>query len=241
MKSLVVFTFVFALHTLVMAQKENNANVVAHMTGDEEISLNTNFEFLKSISINLVTGNEGSPSNLNYMLRYPESESYMAMSISGFSDDAAESIPEVVLDFDQRTRITFMSFGDIKMARTHTLDEGQENVSIIDFNPGVLKETGNSEDILGLESIEYILTDGDYRGSIWLTANVDERLKKQFVDLGLKFRGADSNSPSGYIMRVTADNTVTKEIMHLNINEIKTDDVYSIDARTYVTTASPSR
>lgn len=240
MKSLVLFAFVFAFNNLVVAQKDDTANAVAHFTGSEEISLTQNFEFLKSISINFITGNKTSPSNLNYTLRYPDTESYMAMSISGFSDDGGESIPEIVLDFDHETRITFMSFGEIKIARTHKLDDAQKDISILNLNPGILKETGKSKNILGYKSLEYKLSDGDLGGSIWITPSVDDGLKKQFKDLGLQYISSDSTSPSGYIMCVDADNKVTKEVMQLNISNINTNDEYSIDARSYVTTASPT-
>lgn len=238
MKTLVLFICVFAFHNLAQAQKENISNVVAHLAGNEEVSLTQKFDFLKSISINFVSGNTTSPSNLNYTLRYPDTDSYIAMSISGLSDEGAESIPEIVLDFEQETRITFMSFGDIKMARTCKLSDSQKDISIINLIPGNLKKTGKSQDILGYNSTEYKLTDGDFKGSIWLTASLDESLKKSFNDLGLNYKSADSNSPSGYIMRVEANNKITKEVMQLNVSDINTNDAYSIDAGTYVTTSS---
>lgn len=238
MKSLVLFTLVVAFNNLALAQNENTSNVVAHLAGSEEVILTKKFDFLKSISINFVTGNISSPSNLNYTLRYPETESYIAMSISGLSDKASESIPEVVLDFDQETRITFMCFGDIKMARTCALKDSQKDISILSLNAGTLKETGKSQDILGYKSFEYKLHDGDFKGSIWLTAALDEDLKKPFNDLGLKYKSVDSNSPSGYIMRVDANNKITKEVMHLNVSDINSNDTYSIDAGTYVTTSN---
>src|SRR5690606_29803529 len=101
MKSLVVITFVFAFHTLVLAQKDKSYSAVAHLAGSEAVSLTKKFDFLKSISINLIVGNTIDPSNLNYTLRFSEKESYMAMSISGLGDDEVESVPEIVLDFDE--------------------------------------------------------------------------------------------------------------------------------------------
>lgn len=238
MKSLVFFIFVFTSHNFVQAQNENTSTAIAHLIGNEEASLTQKFDFLKSVSINFISGSKASPSNLNYTLRYPETESYMAMSISGFSDASTESIPEVVLDFDQETRITFMCFGDIKMVRTCTLEGTQKDVSILNLHPGTLRKTGKSQDILGYKSVEYKLSDGDFIGSIWLTASIDEGLKKSFNDLGLKYKAADSDSPSGYIMRVDADNKVTKEIMQLSVSDININDAYSIDAGTYVTTTA---
>lgn len=239
MKTLVVLSFVLAFHGFVQAQNENTTKALSRLAGSEEIDLTQKFDFLKSISINVISGSKNSPSNLNYILRYPEFESYMAMSISGLSDEGSESIPEIVLDFDQETRITFMSFGDIKMARTSKLNDSQKDISILKLNSGILKKTGKSQVILGYKSLEYKLNDGDLIGSIWLTATLDEDLKKSFFDLGLKYNSVDSDAPSGYIMRMDANNKNTKEVMQLNVSNINTNDAYSIDARTYMTTASP--
>jgi len=240
MKSLVVITFVFAFHTLVLAQKDKSYSAVAHLAGSEAVSLTKKFDFLKSISINLIVGNTIDPSNLNYTLRFSEKESYMAMSISGLGDDEVESVPEIVLDFDEDSRITFMCFGDIKMARACLLDDEQKDISIFTLNPVIHKETGKSKNILGYKSMEYIISDGDYKGSIWITPTVEESLKRPFIDLGLKHEGAGSISPSGYIMRVDVDNAVTKDVVRLSVSDININDIYSIDARTYVSTAFPS-
>ena len=238
MKTLVLFIFVLAYYNQVNAQQENITHVVAHLAGNDEVVLTKKFDFLRSVSINFITGSKTSPSNLNYTLRYPETDSYMAMSISGLSEKGTETIPEVVLDFDQKTRITFMSFGDIKMARTCRLNDSQKDISILSLNPGTLKETGKSQDILGYKSIEYTLHDGDFKGSIWLTASLDEDLKQPFNDLGLEYKSADPNLPSGHIMRVDANNKITKEIIQLNVNDINVNDAYSIDAGVYVTTTA---
>ena len=240
MKTLAVLIFVFAFYQPIQAQNENTSIAVAHLSGSEEISLTQNFEFLKSISINFISGNKISPSNLNYTLRYPETGSYMAMSISGFSDPSTESVPEVVMDFDRQTRITFMCFGDIKMARTHILEDTQKDISILNLNAGRLKKTGKSQEILGYKSLEYKLTEGDFKGSVWLTTSLDSGLEKPFDDLGLRYNNSDSDLPSGYIMRVDADNKITQEVMHLSVSNINTNDIYSIDSSAYVTTAAPS-
>ncbi len=224
----------------VFSQKKDSASIFAGITNSEKISLSKPIEFNKSLVLVHTTGVKSNKTDLEYTLRYPDNQSYMSMTISGFPGENPKSKPEILIDFEEEKMITFMNFADSKMAMVRNLSETKNGVAILNSSYQNLEKTGKSKKILGYSCMEYTFKNPDLEGNIWLAPSIGGEFAQSFITLGLYVESGPASNFGGYIMRLSANDKNSGEILNLDIKGINNKAPYTIDAENYVVAAHPS-
>jgi len=243
MKTAFFTLFLFVITSFphsVFSQSKDSASIFAGITSSEKISLSKPIDFEKSLILVHSTGVKSNKTDLEYTLRYPESQDYMSMTISGFPGENPKTKPEILINFDEDKMITFMNFADSKMAMVRNLSETKNGVAILNASYQNLEKTGKSKKILGYSCIEYTFKNPDLEGSVWLAPSIGDEFAQSFSTLGLYVESDPASNPGGYIMRLKANDINTGEILSLVIKDINQKAPYSIDAENYVVAVHPS-
>ena len=220
------------------AQNKDSAHLMADITGGERISLPDSFVFGKSLDLTFSSGTKANLTSLQYKFRYPESEEYVAMTISGLAEGSTQKNPEIVLDFETERIINFMCFSHTKMALIHTLTDSKRDIRISKTDFSGLRRTDKSKLILGYPCKAYRFENNSSKGIIWVASEMDAGLENLFSELGLSI--AIDETHTGYILLMETQKTDTGELMNIAVNQMNINDVYAIDSQNYVATAVPS-
>ena len=187
------------------------SSVLSGLMGDSTIDLPERFECNKSLTIQLLTENDDSVEHsAKYILRYPESGSYMIMMPIESSTTRANGNSEVVIDFDQMQMITFLRSGGAKMAVIMPVKASQiSDKASLSQKYGQLTKTGNSKIISGHQAEEYAFNSENIRGYFMDCAtDLDIGISKSFSALGLKINSGD-NPSNGIIVELDAKDKKT--------------------------------
>lgn len=215
----------YCLNPLLAQQTQENTDWISHYSGHKKLTVSEIFEFSKLINIEMISGKKSSADKLNFSMRYPNDYQFMSMRIDGLK----EPTPEILLDFKNDLRITFMKFDNAKMARINQLQGVQNHIALLNVKPRKYKNTGKTSDILGYHTVEYFLDGDEFSGSVWVTKELESDLKKPFADLGLR---ADYDI-TGYILKVDGKSKSSNEIMKLNVTGINLNELFQIDCKEY--------
>lgn len=236
-------TAIFALVLLIFqfsaqAQNKDSAHILADITGGERISLPDSYVFERSLDLTFSSGPKANLTSLQYKFRSPESEAYLAMTISDLAEGNTQKNPEMVVDFETERIINFMCFSHTKMALIHTLTEPKKDIRISKTDYSGLKPTEKSKSILGYNCKAYRFSNDSFKGIVWIASEIAAGLDVLFTELGLSI--ALDEGHTGYILLMESEKKDTGELTNIAVNQVNTDDVYAIDSQNYVATAVPS-
>lgn len=216
------------------------SSVLSGLMGDSTIDLPERFECNKSLTIQLLTENDDSVEHsAKYILRYPESGSYMIMMPIESSTTRANGNSEVVIDFDQMQMITFLRSGGAKMAVIMPVKASQiSDKASLSQKYGQLTKTGKSKIISGHEAEEYAFNSENTEGTLWIAHDFDIGISKSFSALGLKINSGD-NPSSGIIVELDAKDKKTAKHTKVSLLRVNFKDDYTINTAGFIPTKLP--
>lgn len=244
MKSLVFVILMIPMGLLninLQAQDKDSKSAATSAFGDNSISLPVEYEFDKSVKMELLTSNEleGKSSKMTYTMRYHDSNNYIGMSPTEVDGVVPNPQASVVVDFDRMHMITFMNTASSKMAFVYAISDDQmvdkEAKSSVTF-----ERTGNEKELYGYFCFEYAFSSPEAKGTVWVAPELDINIAKSFEALGLQFEMGDDgqgNGPSGFIIEFDLTTKESGEHTQMHVLEVDLADDYLLPTEGYVATS----
>ncbi len=243
MKSLVfvVLMIVTGLVNLnLQAQSKDSKSAAASAFADKSIVLPIEYEFDKSVKMELLTENKkaGEKSQMIYVMRYHQTNNYIGMSPAQVDGVAPDPQANVIIDFERMHMITFMNTESSKMAFVYSIGEDQMASQDTESNVN-FKQTGEEKVLFGFTCYEYEFSSKDANGTVWAAPELDISLAKSFEALGLQFEMGDDgqgNDPNGFIIEFDLETKSTGEHTQMHVLEVNMTDDFQLNTEGFVPT-----
>lgn len=224
------------------AQDKDSQSAAASAFADKSISLPVNYEFDKSVQMELVTSDaeNGESSKMVYTMRYHDSNNYIGMTPTEVDGVKPNPQANVMVDFERMHMITFMNTGSSMMAFVYEISEDQ----MADQNSKAsvrFEKTENEKEMFGYICFEYLFSSPEAEGRVWVAPELEINIEKSFEALGLQFEmgdhGQGSEGPKGFIIEFDLTTKSTGERAEMQVLEVDLNDRHSFSTEGYVATS----
>lgn len=237
--SVALFLFLSNPHNL-FSQVSERSSILSDLIGDSTINLPESYECVKSITIQLFTqSNDSLSEGLKYILRYPESGSFMVMMPQDLADSTPRRKSEMVIDFEKMQMITFLNSAGAKMAVVMPVEPTQiADTKTLAQKYGTLTKTGKTKIVSGHQAEEYRFNSESEIGTLWIGQDIDLGITKSFAAIGLEILPPEIES-KGIIVEFDSRDKFSGKHTRMSLLDVNMSDPYIINTEGYIPTRLP--